>query len=168
MQTLRGLTIALSLALSQAAISQTESVKTVSEDTAQHTYIVTFEEPGLLYYTGGKGKMRATAPKSTGARKLNVKSLEAEAYSEFLGTKQQAYLADFTDQLDRQITAKHNYKITLSGVAVSLTEAEAARIASVPGVVKVEREQIYQIDTDAGPTFIGAPGVWNGNAINAS
>lgn len=165
MNILRGLTVALSLALSQAAFSATEPQKSADKSAAQHVYIVTFAEPGLLYYAGGTGNLKGTAPASTGNRKLNVKSAESQAYDQFLSTKQQAYLADFSDQLDRAVVAKQNYKVTLSGVAVSLTEAEAAQIASTPGVVKVERDQSYPIDTDAGPTFIGAPGVWDGTNL---
>ncbi len=53
----------------------------------------------------------------------------------------------------------------LNGVAVSFTPQEAAAMEMVPGVRKVLRDTIETIDTDAGPSWIGAPTLWDGTAV---
>ena len=52
---------------------------------------------------------------------------------------------------------------SFNGYAAEMTPAEAATVAGLPGVVRVEREQMFQPDTDAGPAWIGAPGIWDGS-----
>ena len=161
MKTLRGLTIALSLALSQAAVGQTDSVKSV-EATALKNYIVTFSEPGLMYNDGQRGSFAATSPRSTGNRKLDARSPGAHAYRAHLSNAQDGYVDQMKSMFARDISVLHRYDITMNGVAIKLTADEAARVRSMPGVVKVEAEVIYELDTDAGPQFIGAPAIWAG------
>jgi subtilisin family serine protease len=50
------------------------------------------------------------------------------------------------------------------GVSVLLTAREASAVATLPGVRLVIEDYDLQLATDAGPVWIGAPGVWDGSA----
>jgi uncharacterized repeat protein (TIGR01451 family) len=56
------------------------------------------------------------------------------------------------------------YDVVFNGFAVQLTAAEAAQVAGLPGVVDVQPEGTYYLDTDVGPAWIRAPGIWDGSA----
>ncbi len=126
------------------------------------TYIITFAEPGLLYNDGQRGAFMATAPTQTGTRKLDTRSLAALSYRNYLSNQQDHYLAEMNRVLLRTVAVLHRYDVTLNGVAVTLTAEEAAKVQTLAGVKSVQAEVIYQLDTDAGPAFIGAPAMWSG------
>ncbi|MBS0569708.1 MAG: S8 family serine peptidase [Proteobacteria bacterium] len=46
-------------------------------------------------------------------------------------------------------------------MALTLSDAEAAHLATVPGVLGVRRERIEHLLTDAGPEWVGADKLWN-------
>ena len=49
-------------------------------------------------------------------------------------------------------------------MALELTEAEAQALARLPGVAGVTPSRDLRPLTDAGPAWIGAPGIWDGTA----
>ena len=126
-------------------------------------YIITFNEPGALYYTGGVSSIKGTAPDAAanGDRKFHANSQEAVAYRNFLRDTQTNRIADLNALLGHAIKVSHHYEITMNGIAAELTAAEAVLVRSAPGVKSITREQIYHTDTFRGPTFIGAPAIWN-------
>ncbi len=42
---------------------------------------------------------------------------------------------------------------------------EAAQLRQLPEVLEVYPDEIWQIDTDVSPAFIGIDQIWNGNAV---
>ena len=66
--------------------------------------------------------------------------------------------------LGRDIAITHRYAITMNGIATSLTPAEAARVAALPGVAAVREQRHFVTDTYRGPEFIGADSLWSGSA----
>jgi len=54
------------------------------------------------------------------------------------------------------ITPLYTYRYALNGFAVALTAKQAAAVAALPGVARVSPERISTLQTDRGPTFIGA------------
>src|SRR5439155_1575579 len=66
--------------------------------------------------------------------------------------------------LGRDLQPRQIYRHTSNGMALSLTDIEAARLAQLPGVQGVRRERIEHLLTDAGPQWIGADNLWNGVA----
>lgn len=126
-------------------------------------YIITFNEPGALYYTGGVSGIKGTAPDAVanGDRKFHANSPDAVAYRSFLRDIQTNRIADLSSLLGHTLDVSHRYEITMNGIAADLTAAEAGRVSRAPGVKSITREQIYHTDTFRGPTFIGAPTIWN-------
>ncbi|MEO6075183.1 MAG: S8 family serine peptidase, partial [Dokdonella sp.] len=139
----------------------TESSATTQNAVAR--YIITFSEPGALYYTGGVSSIKGTAPDAAvnGDRKFHANSQDAVAYRSFLRDTQQARIADISSLVGHPLKVSHHYEITMNGIAAELTAAEAGLVSHAPGVKSIEQEKIYHTDTYRGPAFIGAPTIWN-------
>lgn len=164
MNKLKAITVALAGAMcAPVGVAVADTSVTASTE-AVRTFIVKFQEAGLLYYSGGQGNLAATAP-ANGKRKLEANTSAAQAYSAFLEQQQSHQLAQFAAALQREVVSKHRYSVTFNGVSVEVSDAEAAALRALPGVVSVEPSVDYHLDTDAGPTWIGAPLVWDGTAM---
>lgn len=96
--------------------------------------------------------------------KLDLSSLESLRASEQLRLRQDEALAAIGAALRREAEPLHRYSVAFNGLAVELTEEEAAALAKVPGVKQVQPGRRYRISSDAGPAWTGAPGIWNGTA----
>ena len=127
-------------------------------------YIIKFAEPGLLYNSGQNRAFEATTPQATGSRKLNARSAAAMQYRDYLKTQQNFYLSQIAAKTGRTVVPTHRYDVTMNGIAARLSASEAKELSTIPGIVSVEAEVIYEINTDAGPGFIGAPAIWGGTA----
>ncbi len=58
----------------------------------------------------------------------------------------------------------YDYNVAFNGFAANLTEAQAKAIEKVPGVVSVEADVIYEVDTSTTPGFLGLDakkGLWD-------
>ena len=66
--------------------------------------------------------------------------------------------------INRKLNKKINYYYANSGMAVYLTAKEAKIVSSLTGIVSVEKDKVYQLDTDVGTTFISADQIWNGHS----
>lgn len=126
-------------------------------------YIVVLTDPALASYRGGVGNLRPTSPAVTGAARLDASSAASLAYRDYLAQKQDAAIAQAQQTLGRELDVRFRYQASLNGFAARMTPEEAARIARLPAVRYVEREQMYYPLTDAGPSWIGAPGIWDGS-----
>ena len=66
------------------------------------------------------------------------------------------------------VEAVYQYKNVLNAVAVRLEHAEALQAFNLPGVLTVYPDLIRQLETDIGPTLIGAPSIWEGETLDGS
>lgn len=128
---------------------------------AVSVYLVRFAEPGVLAYRGGAGALKPTAPAPTATHRFDAKSPDVAAYRSWLSQSQSQHRADIAARLGHAPELRHSYQMTHSGIALALTEAEAAAVAALPGVTSVEPEAHYPLSTYRGPSFIGAATVWN-------
>ncbi len=113
-------------------------------------YLIRFAEPGLAE--------RARANNEA----LNARSAGSQAILTELQSQQRAHIDSMGAALGRGVQPSHYYLATHSGVAARLTPAEAQKVLDLPGVITVEREQVYQLQTRRTPEFIGANTIWNG------
>lgn len=81
-----------------------------------------------------------------------------------LAAQRQTLLTAAGQVLGKNVTPVYSYDTAFHGMALRLTGAEAARIATLPGVISIEREQYYETTTDAGPTWIEANTIWDASA----
>ncbi len=136
--------------------------------TALARYIVLLQEPALALYEGGVAGLEATSPSATGARKLDPKSLASLAYVNYLQGQQAQFVSSLKETLGRSVKLSYQYQHAVNGVVVTLTPDEAAQVAQLPQVRLVERERDLPLDTDAGPAWIGAPGIWDGSTTGVA
>lgn len=115
-------------------------------------YIVLFEGDSLVATSGGAGE-------------LNVNSIQSQNYLDTLATKRNAVLTDVEKSIGRSVQINHVYDVILNGVSVELSPSEAAQLESLPGIRRVMKDTTETLDTDAGPTWIGADGIWDGSAV---
>ena len=165
--------LALSLSLAVASASEAPAASS-AEDAAQRSmWIVRFAEPALASYTGvqvkrGGKTLAATSPSMTGAPRLDMASSAVQAYRQELADRREARLDAAAAQLGRPLEPAFIYDAVLNGVALRLSAEEAAVMATLPGVVGVERERIEQLQDDVSTALVRAPDVWTGAAGVAS
>ncbi len=153
----------------------------------QYTYIVRLKNQSIATYNGNIKGLAATNPQiakkalfnslahsnksSKQIRKelrLNLKSAEAIAYSNFLDGKHKAFLSKASAKLGKKLNVIYQYKNAFNGMAVKLTQAEAANLSKSADVAYISREQMNQINTDYSPILIGATKAWVGEGQSAT
>ncbi|MEX0673464.1 MAG: S8 family serine peptidase [Gaiellaceae bacterium] len=158
----RTLTAALALAAALTLIAATVGAGTGTA-AAGDTYIVQLADPPLASYTGGIAGLAATNPAARGEVKLDATSPASKAYLAHLDSRRQGVLAAMKVALSRDVAAQFTYRYAYNGFAAALSESEAAAVAKLPGVADVQKDYVRQVQTDVGPTWIGAPTIWSGN-----
>ncbi|HAT42259.1 MAG TPA: peptidase S8 [Rheinheimera sp.] len=84
-----------------------------------------------------------------------------ESYKEYLTDKQDQVLTQISNQgIDADVRVR--FQDALNGFSLQLTQAEAKAIAALPEVEFVQRSEMLRIQSDRGPSFIGADKVWQG------
>ena len=157
--------LALASALFQPVDVEAAPFTAAHQAVGSESYIVSFSEDGLLYYSGNVQGFAATgASPGARARKLDVNTPAAQAYDGYLASARAMHVAAIESTLGRPLAITHSYSITLNGIAADMTADEAARIANVPGVKSVKRAGFEKFATFRGPKFIGADSIWNGTA----
>lgn len=135
--------------------------KAVKNASGPTRFILTLKDTSLASYDGSIEGIKATSPVVTGVAKLDVKSPESKIYLEFLSEKHSETIKNIEAVILRDLKVIAQYSVALNAVAVEMEPDELLKVvAEVPGIVKVEREKIQHLDTDAGPAFIGAPSIW--------
>lgn len=130
-------------------------------------YLIRLKDPAIANYSGGITGLRATTPSVTGAKKLDSKSVTSVAYRQFLAANHDDLITRMNVDFKHGIEVVYQYFSTNNGMAVRLTPEEAASVAQMPGVVFVQRDQEMELHTDAGPAWIGAPGIWDGTTTGS-
>ncbi|HEX3125625.1 MAG TPA: S8 family serine peptidase [Rhodanobacteraceae bacterium] len=132
-------------------------------------YIVRFDEAPLATYNSSPSGKQVNGishiPSKTfknGRTRLDVGSSQAKAYVGFLKQQQNQHLSDIAKAIGHTPTKTYAMQHALNAVVLQLSPAEAQKIATVPGVLAVERDRPHALATDIGPGFIGASSLWWG------
>jgi subtilisin family serine protease len=129
---------------------------------ATDRYIVQLTGPPLASYAGGIAGLAATNPAALGQVKLDPNSAASKAYLAYLDTRRAAVETAISTALGRSVTTQFTYRYAFNGFAAAFTETEAKAVAGLPGVEDVQKDFVRELQTDVGPTWIGAPTVWGG------
>lgn len=129
------------------------------------TYIIEFSEPGALRYDGSVDGLKATANLVREKARNKAENPDIKAYRSHLNDRIDSYANQMSGVLGRTVVPTRKYNVTFSGMAVKLTADEAQAVASMPGVSSVEEQVYYELDTDAGPEWIGAHHIWQGFSV---
>ncbi len=129
------------------------------------SYIITFTEEGVLNYKGGISGLQSTAPLETdGNRKLDVQTIAARNYMSYLAEQRASHIQAIDSAVRRAVSPTHYYAVTVNGIAADLSAAEAAQVATLPGVKSVRLAGQQYLDTYRSAKFIGADKIWTGSA----
>ncbi len=126
-------------------------------------YNVMLYDAPVALYRGGVAGLVPTNPGLTGQARLDVQSADAQAYQGYLQSQQAAALDQIGATIGRAPEVVFDYQVVLNGFALRLTPREAAQIVKLDGVKSVTRDFMLQLQTDYGPNWIGAPGIWSGD-----
>lgn len=126
-------------------------------------YLVVFEGDPVPTYDGSVAGFAATSRDATGSARVDVSSVDAQAYRSFLRVEQ----TDRIRSLQRShgdIEVLKDYQLALNGLAVRMSEATAHRVALSEGVRAVYPDEIVYPTTASTIDFIGASRVHEGTA----
>jgi len=129
------------------------------------TYLIKFEDAAYMEYDGSIAGYKATNPQINGQKKPDFKSQSSIDYLDFLQKQQNLHLDHIKAVLNRDVDYKYQYKVAQNGAAIDLYPQEVSMIANLPGIVAIKQDEIYELDTDAGPQFIGASSAWDGSSM---
>jgi subtilisin family serine protease len=120
------------------------------------TYIVQMAGDPAVAYEGGVAGLTATAPVK--GQKINPKSNDVKKYVAYLNGKHaEAAAAVGAEKF-------YDYGYSFNGFAAAMSEQQAAKLASVAGVVDVSQDVLQQPTTSTTPTFLGltdpGTGLW--------
>ncbi|MCX7032722.1 MAG: S8 family serine peptidase [Arenimonas sp.] len=164
------LAVTIGLGISAGSVHAASPRDAEASALAAGTYIIAFDEPAAARFRGfaasdkQRPRLAATSAVATGARKYQSRSVEAQAYVAYLDDLRQRRLAQAQVLLGRPLAPRYTYTHALNGMALDLTRAEAAKLATVPGVRSVTPDFKRFLQTDRGPQWIKADQVWSGTA----
>lgn len=129
-------------------------------------YTILLKGEPLATYKGGIAAYAAAPRIQSGRRagRLDVHAPASLAYVEYLASRQDAFVRDLGTSLGRTLVPVAKMQHALNAVIVELTDAEADVVRRRNDVELVDRERMLELLTDRGPTFIGAPSIWDGSA----
>lgn len=130
-------------------------------------YIVRLEESPVATYRGNINGYKGTSRSVTGERKLNTKSANAKKYKNYLKSRQKEVHNKGADKIGRKAEFKFDFQFAFNGFALELTPREARAYASLDGVTAVTRETFETMSTDNGPSWIGAPAIWENGHLGS-
>lgn len=153
------------------AMASVSSLEAPSDSTTRGTrvrYTIVLNGEPLASYRGGLAGHPAPARFTTGRKtgRLDLQAAPSQAYVEYLAQRQRAWVAGLETVIGRPLQPIALLQHALNAVIVELDEREAAIAAARADVAFVEREKELTLLTDRGPTFIGAPSIWDGTASN--
>ncbi|MHB8448806.1 MAG: S8 family serine peptidase, partial [Rudaea sp.] len=131
----------------------------------RHTYLVRLQGQSLVAHMHARVVAQNLAAIEGGekpAMRRELRSPLAQDYLQQLDAARARVLDAGGTQFGRTLTPRAVYRYAGNGMALALTDAEAAQLATLPGVLGVRRERIEHPLTDAGPKWIGADKLWNG------
>ena len=140
-----------------AAPSLEAGKSSAAKAVASKFYIVRLAESPVTAYTGGIKGYPATKPAAN--KKIDPTSSKVVNYMSYLSGRHDAVLAAAGGG-----RKAYSYGYVFNGFAAELTEAQAEKIRSMPGVLSVEKDTIVEMDTSSTPSFLGldAPGgLWD-------
>jgi hypothetical protein len=82
----------------------------------------------------------------------------------YLASRHQEFVAEATTLLGREIKITYRYRTATNGMAIDISESEAVLLSRSPLIRSIVPDYQLQIETYAGPPWIGAESIWYGDA----
>ncbi|MFV0596879.1 S8 family serine peptidase [Shewanella sp.] len=124
----------------------------------------------IATYDGGVAQLAATQHTVAKARgtnaPLNLNQPQLKAYNNYLAEKRASFVAQAQALQGVDVKVSREFSVALNGFVTELTQEQAQRLAKVPGVKRITREKIYELQTFSTPAQTGATTVWSSSALN--
>ncbi|WOX04300.1 S8 family serine peptidase [Microbulbifer pacificus] len=137
----------------------------------KHTYIVQLEEAPISAYDGGIAGQPATRSLVQAARTqngpLNLNQPEIASYRSHLAQSRANVLSNAVQQQGLSLQVKNTYAVALNAFTTEMTQEEAKRLAKVPGIKRITRNTIKQLQTFNTIEQTGAQATWEQAATAA-
>ena len=150
----------LSVPMVAGAAAGSEGKAVGQKQFRNNAYIVQLAEDPVVAYRGGIKGLSATRPAK--GQKIDPNSPAVVSYMAFLASRQDAALNAVGGG-----KKLYNYGYVFNGFAAELTAAQAQKLAQMPGVIAVTKDEIRKMDTATTPSFLGltgSSGFWATNA----
>jgi subtilisin family serine protease len=138
--------LALAVPAFGAGANQEQSRKSQANG-QKNVYIVQMIDKPVVAYEGGISGLPATRPAA--GEKINPRSSKVVKYVAFLTKKQEATVKAAGGK------KLYGYTYTYNGFAAEMTDAQADKLATAPGVLAVTKNEFYYVDTSSTPSFLG-------------
>lgn len=100
------------------------------------------------------------------ARVASIQESRVMSYQNYLAAKQDT-VVELARASGIKGLVRANYSNAVNGFSMKMTQEQAKSLSASPLVAFVERSVMQQLQTDRGPTFIGADQVWAGNSVTS-
>ena len=114
---------------------------------ANDLYIIRMVDSPVVAYDGGLPGYPATKPRK--GTKINPDDPKVVRYAAYLEARQNDAIARVGGR------KAYSYRYAFSGFAAGLTAGQAEAMKALPGVLSVDKDQVYEMDTSTTPTFLG-------------
>ncbi len=154
---------ALLVAGQAAAASKVRDGGKVRSGTAR--YIVLLDAPSLVDEVSD---LRAAADTLQASRagappaRLDLKTDQARALRLEIDARFESFKGEMAARLGRDVQTINRYDTAINGFSADLSGAEARNLAKMAGVRSVELDPHFKLETDAGPSWLGAARIWAG------
>lgn len=126
------------------------------------TFIVQLDEPSLATYEGGNSLF--ATPERTASGKLNVEGAASQAYLSHLNGKMDSFIASAEQVLGRKLDVTFRYLNVLNAFAAVMSPEEAIALKGMATVKEVYPDEVYKLETDVSPAFVGVDKIWDDSA----
>ena len=157
---------ALLVSLSTPAHAKSARLEPLDAE-GKRTWVIELDEPPLIRFAGSSSIERLSKSsggklQATGRKGIDLSSRDALEYRRRLDDRFQLFVNQAEKLAGESAEVRAHYRVLLNGGALRLSEEQAERIRNLPGVKSVVPNEIFPLETDAGPKLIGASEIWSG------
>lgn len=118
---------------------------------ANNAWIVQMAEKPVTAYDGGISGLKATKPRK--GQKIDPNATDVARYKSYLASRHDAML-----QQVGGAKKLYSYGYVFNGFAADLSPGQAAKLAQMPGVLSVSKDEFRELVTATTPDFLGLSG----------
>ena len=144
------------MGITHAAPNENEGDANGKSKFTNNAYIVQMADQPVTAYTGDIKGYAATKPNK--GQKIDPNSPKVVGYMAHLASKHTAAMSSVG--ANKKL---YSYGYVFNGFAAEMTDAQAQKLAQMPGVLAVTKDEIRKMDTASTPAFLGltgASGFW--------
>ncbi len=139
------------MGITHAAPNDNEGDANGKSKFTNNAYIVQLADQPVTAYTGGIKGHAATKPNK--GQKIDPNSPKVVGYMAHLASKHDAAMSSVG--ANKKL---YSYGYVFNGFAAEMTDAQAQKLAQMPGVLAVTKDEIRKMDTASTPAFLGLSG----------